>query len=350
MKKILLFTLLSTFSINAQTASDYITGLETPTGLTFDNTGNLYVANSNSQNVTKITPNLTQTSFISSLDGIPQQIAFDNNGNLWIAGSGTTSEIKKVTSDGVATSYTASGSPYGIAIDAFGNAYYSELNSGIIKKIAAANGAVSHFANRLYLPSGMIFDKSGNLIVAIRGDGEIKKITPNGVVSTLTTGITSATHLLYTPNGDLYISTGSQGNIFRFPAGTADEDEATLYLKLNDGDSAGQMDFYNGALYISSNTGTSGKIIKITDPILGLKDTNNTTNNFVVYPNPATNYLVIENNKVDLKTIQLFDMTGREVKNFKASDSKDNKIILSNLTSGNYILKVNNTSKKIIVK
>ena len=349
MKKILLFALLTTFSTNAQTPSDHVTGFLSPTGIAFDNTGNLYVADFNSYNVIKITPNLVKTSF-NSLNGTPQQIAFDINGNLWIAGSGLISEIRKVTPTGVATSYMASNAPYGIAIDAAGNVYYSELNSGKIKKIEAVNGAVSTFADRIYLPSGMVFDKSGNLIVAVKGDNEIRKITPNGVASTLITGIRNPSNLLYTPNGDLYISTGSQGSIFRFPAGSADEDPADLYLKLNSGDSAGQMTFYNGALYISSSSGDSGKVIKITDPMLGLKDVNNVADNFIVYPNPATEYLVIKNSKVDLKTIQLFDMAGREVKNFKPSEIKDNKIILSNLTSGNYILKVNNTSKKIIIK
>jgi streptogramin lyase len=346
MKKILLFALFSTFCINAQTPSDYVTGLNTPTGIAFDSAGNLYVADYGAYNVTKITPNFTKTPFISALNGTPQQIAFDVNGNLWIAGSGSFNGIVKVNTAGVSTTYSASGSPYGIAVDASGNAYYSEANSGDIKKLDP-NGTVSTFATGLTQPNGMVFDKLGNLIVADKGQGEIKKITPAGVVSTLISGMMNPSNLLYTPNGDLYISTGILGRIFRFPAGSANGTTPDFYIRPNISDSVGQMAFYNGALYVSTN---AKKVIKITDPMLGLKDVNNVTDNFVVYPNPATDYLVIENSKVDLKTIQLFDMTGREVQNFKASDSKDNKIILSNLTSGNYILKVNNTSKKIIVK
>lgn len=348
MKKILLFALFSTFSINAQTPSDYVTGLNTPTGIAFDSAGNLYVADYSTYNVTKINPNLVKTPFISALNGAPQQIAFDVNGNLWIAGSGGFNGIIKVTAAGVATAYSAPNSPYGIAIDAAGNAYYSEANSGDIKKIAT-NGVVSTFATGFFQPNGMVFDKVGNLIVAAKGDDEIKKITPAGTVSTLISGIRNPTNLLYTPNGDLYISTGSQNRIFRFPAGSVDGGQVEYIKFTTNYDTPGQMAFYSGALYVSTGSSTK-KVIKITDPMLGLKDVNNTTDNFVVYPNPATDYLVIENNKVDLKTIQLFDMLGREVQNFKPSDIKDNKIILSNLTSGNYILKINNTSKKIIVK
>lgn len=350
MKKNLLFALLSTFSINAQTITNYVTGLGVPTGIAFDGSGNLYVADYNAYKVTKITPGLTQTTFISTLSASPQQIAFDASGNLWIAGSGNFgNEIAKATTAGVVTSYTATNSPYGIAIDAVGNIYYSEANSGDIKKRSTA-GVTTTFATGFTTPNGLAFDTAGNLIVADKLDGAIKKITPAGVISTLISGMANPTNLVYAPNGDLYISTGSQNRIFRFPAGGVDGDQVQFVRFNVDYDTPGQMAFYNGALYVSTGSSTK-KIIKITDPVLGLEDINSPVNNkLAVYPNPATDYLYIENNKADLETVELFDIAGRLVKNFKSSDIKDNKIILPNLTSGNYILKVNNVSKKIIVK
>lgn len=349
MKKILLIALLSTFSINAQTATNYVTGLGVPTGIAFDGSGNLFVADYNAYKVTKITPSLVQTTFISTLNASPQQIAFDASGNLWIAGSGNFgNEITKTTTAGVVTSYSAANGPYGIAIDASGNVYYSEANSGNIKKITA--GITSTFATGLTTPNGLVFDKTGNLIVADKLDGAIKKITPAGVVSTLISGMSNPANLVYTPNGDLYISTGSQNRIFRFPAGGVDGDQVQFIRFNTDYDTPAQMAFYNGALYVSTGSSTK-KIIKITDPVLGLEDIQSSINNdFTIYPNPATNHLYIENNEADLETIQLFDITGRLVTDFKPSEVKNNKIILPNLTSGNYILKVNNVSKKIIVK
>jgi len=351
MKKILLFALLSTFSVNAQTITNYVTGLGVPTGIAFDGSGNLYVADYNAYKVTKITPSLTQTTFISTLSASPQQIAFDASGNLWIAGSGNFgNEIAKATAAGVLTSYTATNSPYGIAIDAAGNVYYSEVDSGDIKKRSTA-GVTTTFATGFTTPNGLAFDPSGNLIVADKLDGAIKKITPAGVISTLISGMANPTNVVYAPNGDLYISTGSQSRIFRFPAGGVDGDQVQFVsFGYPNYDTAGQMAIYNGALYISTGS-SSKKIIKITDPVLGLEDINSPVNNkLVVYPNPATDYLYIENNNGNLETVALFDIAGRLVKNFKSSDIKDNKIILPNLTAGNYILKANNVSKKIIVK
>ena len=345
MKKILLFALLSTFSINAQTPTNYVTGLGGPTGIAFDGTGNLFVADYNAYKVTKITPSLTQSTFIGTLSASPQQIAFDGSGNLWIAGSGNFgSEITKITTTGVVTPYTATNSPYGIAIDASGNVYYSEANSGNIKKINNA-GVTSTFVTGLTSPNGMTFDKTGNLIVADKLDGAVKKITPAGVVTTLVSGLANPSNVVYASNGDLYISTGSLGRIFRFPAGSTDGDQYQ-YIRFF-GENANQMTIYNGALYVTNTT----KVLKITDTVfLGVEDVDGSKiNNVVIYPNPATDYLYIENNSTNIDIVQLFDVTGRLVKNIKFSEITENKIPLSGLNAGTYILKVDNTSKKIIL-
>lgn len=348
MKKTLLFTLLSAFGLNAQTPTDYVTtGFNTPTGIAFDASGNLFVADFYTYKVTKVTPGLVQSNF-ATVNGTPQQIAFDASGNLWLAGSGFIQEIEKITPAGVITTYSASGSPYGIAIDAAGNVFYSESNSGNIKKRTTA-GVTSTFATGFSQPNGLAFDKSGNLLVADKLDGVVKKITPAGVTSTLISGMNSPTNLVVAGNGDLYISTGSQNRIFRFPAGGANGDQEQFIRFNTNYDTPAQMAIYNGALYVTTSSSTK-KVIKITSPSLGLGDVIKPAEGIAVYPNPATDYLHIENNDVTIETIDLYDMNGRIVKNFKSSDLKDNTISVSNVTSGNYILKVNNTSKKIIVK
>lgn len=348
MKKILLLTLLSAFSINAQTPSNYVTGFNTPTGIAFDASGNLFVADYVTYKVTKVTPGLVQSNFVT-LNGTPQQIAFDASGNLWSAGSGIAQRIEKITPAGVVTVYPATGSPYGIAIDAAGNVFYSESNSGDIKKISTT-GTVTTFVSGLLQPNGLTFDKAGNLYVADKLDGAIKKITPAGVVTTIVTFLSSPTNLAFAPNGDLYISCGTANRIFRLPAGGVDGDQTQFYRFNVDYDTPAQMTVYNGNLYVSTGSSTK-KVIKLADPSLGVGDIKKPANDGIaVYPNPATNYLNIEANNVTIETIELYDLTGRVVKSFKPSDVKDNKIILPNVTSGNYILKVNNTSKKIIIK
>nr|MDA3842807.1 T9SS type A sorting domain-containing protein [Candidatus Kapabacteria bacterium] len=71
-----------------------------------------------------------------------------------------------------------------------------------------------------------------------------------------------------------------------------------------------------------------------------------------IYPNPATDYIVVENLRdSEVKSIELFDVTGRLVKTF---DSEDETNDVSDLDSGFYVVKVTTlegvTTKKIIVE
>ncbi len=349
MRKTVLIALFATFSLNAQTVTDYVTGLGVPSGIAFDASGNLFVADYNGYKVTKITPSLLQSTFVSSLNGTPQQIAFDANNNLWIAGSGIISEIEKVNQAGVVTTYPATASPYGIAVDASGNIYYSEANSGkIIKRTQA--GVKTTFAIGLTQPNGMTFDSSGNLIVADKINDRVNKIAPDGTVSILISSITNPTNLVYAPNGDLYISNGYLNRIFRFPAGGIDGDQVQ-YVRFNTNyDDAGHMAIYNGELYVSTGSSTK-KILKVTLPTsLGIEQNTFSKNNLLILPNPANEFVSIKNLSLNTKQIELFDMNGKLMKVYNNSEIKDEKLILPKLNAGNYILKVDDFSKVIIIK
>ncbi len=68
-----------------------------------------------------------------------------------------------------------------------------------------------------------------------------------------------------------------------------------------------------------------------------------TNENFIVYPNPTTERITIQSNNVNNVTVM--DEFGRTV-----LTSKSNTIDVSNLSNGVYILKINNTTKKIIIR
>ncbi|BFM42089.1 hypothetical protein CFS9_07300 [Flavobacterium sp. CFS9] len=374
MKKILLLALLSAFGLNAQTVSDYSTFRQDvypiPYGLVFDSTGNLYVANNdynNSLGITKITPNLVQSTFIL-LKKFPRQIALDTNKNFWVISRTSNgyktfsgeNEVTKITPDGDVTSYTTPADIWGIAIDATGNVFYSE-RTGKIQKISTTGEISTFFSDPATLksPSGLTFDKAGNLFVIDEGDGNnpLRKINPAGVLTKIpatfenTSQIKGNGYLSFASNGDLYISAITndyKAKIFRLPAADV-SDKPILFYDFSYGSING-ITIYNGNLYASLYVNAESKVVKITDKILGVENaTKSITKDIIVYPNPAIDYLSIDSKNEVVESIQLFDLTGHLLKSYKPFEVKEDKIALPALTSGNYILKINNTSKKIII-
>ncbi|HTH82266.1 MAG TPA: IPT/TIG domain-containing protein [Mucilaginibacter sp.] len=157
------------------------------------------------------------TSFTSSFDmifGTPEGIAIDAAGNAYVADSGNRI-IYKITptgavniyaghktnpghDDGIATVATFS-SPGAVAIDLPGNLYV--VDGANIRKITP-NGTVSTLAGNNTIgntdgagtlasfnsPAGIAVDATGTVYVADNGNNSIRKITPAGTVSTIAKG------------------------------------------------------------------------------------------------------------------------------------------------------------------
>jgi sugar lactone lactonase YvrE len=150
----------------------------------------------------------------------PTGIATDANGNFYVADI-ETATIRKISSAGVVTTLAglayATGSvdgagsaarfnqPVGIAVDSAGNVYVADSFNHTIRKIAPA-GVVTTFAGlagtrgstdgkgsaaRFNTPQGLGLDPAGNVFVADTGNNAIRKITPDGTVTTVANGVAS---------------------------------------------------------------------------------------------------------------------------------------------------------------
>jgi DNA-binding beta-propeller fold protein YncE len=164
-------------------------GLSGPHALAFDASGMLYVANAGNDTIVKFTPNGVGTVFADAADGLvmPIDLAFDTRGNLYVSniygGPAGRGSILKFTPEGVGSVFADSGfqRAYGLAFDRAGYLYVSNVDSDTIKKFAPDGTDLGVFASTgLNEPLGIMFDRVGNLYAANRGSSTIEKFSSTG--------------------------------------------------------------------------------------------------------------------------------------------------------------------------
>ncbi|HEY6330939.1 MAG TPA: NHL repeat-containing protein [Blastocatellia bacterium] len=144
----------------------------------------------------------------------PSAIAIDKHGNLIVADTGG-NRITKISRDGKVTPIAGSGrgyrdgpadqaqfdSPVGVAVDGSGNIYVADTYNDRIRKIST-DGQVTTVAGSgtpgsddgvgaaasFDTPCGIVVDPAGNLFVADTGNDAIRKIAPDSVVTVFTGG------------------------------------------------------------------------------------------------------------------------------------------------------------------
>ena len=182
-----------------------------PAGIALGAGGTVYVSDSDSHLIRKISPNGTVVTIAgadwptpitgfgySSPGSQPVAIAVDGSGNVYVADQGM-NIIRKVSPDGSASVLTTAVAPLGVAVDRAGNLYVSDSGNQTIRKITPSgqdsvlagspgssgavdgNGATARFNN----PGGLSVDGSGNIYVADTGNQLVRMITAAGVVTTV---------------------------------------------------------------------------------------------------------------------------------------------------------------------
>ncbi len=216
-------------------------GVASPGGLVVDSAGNLFIADTGNHSIRRVSPGgiITTVAGNGSLgysgDGgpatsaqlrDPTDVAVDGSGNLFIADY-SNDRIRKVSTSGIITTVAGDGTqgfsgddgpatsaqlgrPAGVAVDGSGNLFIADSYNSRIRKVspsaiittAAGGGIRNVFSGSgdggpatsalLWYPAGVALDNLGNLFIADTGYHRIRKVTSNGIITTVAgTGVAS---------------------------------------------------------------------------------------------------------------------------------------------------------------
>ena len=219
--------------------------LDGPAGITMDTSGNLYISDKEGHRIMKVT---TSTGIITAVAGTgvagysgdggeavkakvdsPEGLQFDKSGNLYFADPAL-HRIRKITmstgiittvagngdnlydKDNVAATSTTLSSPSDIALDSDGNIYIADtynhrirkvtVSTGIITTVAgngtaiekSIRGSVVATANSVYRPIGIAVDKSANIFIVSDSSYRIYKVTASTGIMTYVAGSIYSTY------------------------------------------------------------------------------------------------------------------------------------------------------------
>ena len=144
------------------------TSFTTASGVALDASGNLYISETGSNWVKKITAGGTPSTLsISGLNN-PRGMAVDPSGNLWIANNGANTLTKYSLSAGTSSLVHGFRHPYSIASDAAGNLYVTNGTDNSVSMLAAGSTTPTTLipTGTIVTVRGVAVDTSGNLFVA----------------------------------------------------------------------------------------------------------------------------------------------------------------------------------------
>jgi sugar lactone lactonase YvrE len=242
-------------SINA---TGVLASFSAPYGLAFDGGGNLYISDSGNDLIRKmssagVVTTLAGGDTVAMTNGVginasffnPLGVTVDGSGNVFVADAGD-DMIRMITPAAVVTTFAGTGpatdstgsasiinNPTGVAIDVHSNIFVAnylnnnilQINSGGAVSVlagsstgAAGNNNGADSSATFYLPNSVAVDAADNIYVSDGVNDLIRKITPNGVVTTLagsgTAGAIDGTGTAASFDGPTGLVVDALGNVY----------------------------------------------------------------------------------------------------------------------------------------
>jgi trimeric autotransporter adhesin len=210
----------------------------------------------------------------------PSGVTVDASGNLYIADTGN-NKIRMVTTAGIISTVAGTGSagssgdegaatlatlnsPKGVFVDGSGNIFIADTNSDRIRKVTAATGIISTLAGtitgyagdgglataaQLKKPSGVWVDAAGNIYIADTDNDRIRKVAAAaGIISTVAGTITGYA-------GDGGLATAAK---LKKPSGVWVDAAGNIYIADTDNHALRLVNIHTGFIGTMAGTGTAG--------------------------------------------------------------------------------------------
>jgi sugar lactone lactonase YvrE len=186
------------------------TGLINPTGITFDASGDLWVASRSNTFVYEYAPQTLALIQGLSTAGAVTQMAFDAAGDLWTAdnnGNLIQDRVPPISETSPAHSAVTGTLPFGLAIDSNQNVWVSTTNGGgTITEFSSATLTAVTTISDPHTPYGLAFDGSRNLWVANDATSSVSEYAPpyTGAPTTIST-VASPIGIAFDFSGNLWV-------------------------------------------------------------------------------------------------------------------------------------------------
>jgi sugar lactone lactonase YvrE len=337
-------------------------GLGYPAGIAVDKYNNIYIGETNNNRVRKISPTGIITTIAGNGFGAPGPGAYSGDG-------------------GVATAAKLNG-PNGIAVDTMGNVYFIDVENFRIRKITptgiiytiAGDGTMGYSGDNgpatiaKIHPNGELFvDKNRNVIFSDNGNSRIRKVDTMGLITTIAgTGIGGYSGdngpatlanigqplgIDVNKYGDIYFCDGSQNHIRKIntagiittvagngTAGFSGDGGPGILAALKN--AYGLAVDTNGIVYFADRG--NNRVRRLSSTVF-VGPVNIVQQNINLYPNPATNYITIDNPDKACNSYAIYNLFGQKVLSGSLGMGEQD-IAVRDLANGTYCVSFFNES------
>ncbi len=209
-------------------------GLDQPYGVAVDSLGDVFIANTGNNQVLEFEANGTQTTVGTGLDE-PFGVAVDSLGDVFIADTGNNRVVEVQPDGNQITVASGINFPNAIAVDSLGDVFIAQYDNNQVVEVTAG-GTQTTIGSAIVGPTGVAVDGNGNVFIAELNNTQAVEVTANGSQTTIGSGLNQPEGIAVDGAGDVFIDDTGNNRVEEVEAGvlvTVESTTVTTYTSIN---------------------------------------------------------------------------------------------------------------------